>query len=136
MPQNPAIRNAIAIALGAIPGALSRYYISEWSKIIFGKNFAYCGTFLINVTGCFIIALFFTLNAERFKSISPEIKLIIATGFCGAYTTFSTYELETFTQLQKGNSAAAMLYWIGSAIIGIIAVQLGAIIGRLNKETS
>ncbi|MCC5617521.1 fluoride efflux transporter CrcB [Nostoc sp. CHAB 5836] len=133
MPQNPAIRNAIAIALGAIPGALSRYYILEWSKITFGKDFAYYGTFFINVTGCFLIALFLTLNAERFKNLSPEIRLIVATGFCGAYTTFSTYGLETFIQLQKGNSGVALLYWIGSAIIGIIAIQLGVIVGRLNK---
>jgi fluoride exporter len=133
MPQNVAIRNAIAIALGAIPGALNRYYISEWSKATFGKDFAYYGTFFINVTGCFLIALFLTLNAERFKNLSPEIRLIVATGFCGAYTTFSTYGLETFTQLQKGNSAVALFYWIGSAIIGIIAIQLGVIVGRLNK---
>jgi fluoride exporter len=133
MPQNVAIRNAIAIALGAIPGALSRYYISEWSKATFGKDFAYYGTFFINVTGCFLIALFLTLNAERFKNLSPEIRLIVATGFCGAYTTFSTYGLETFTQLQKGNSAVALFYWIGSAIIGIIAIHLGVIVGRLNK---
>lgn len=133
MPQNPALRNAIAIALGAIPGALSRYYISEWSKVLFGKDFAYYGTFFINVTGCFLIALFLTINAERFKHLAPEIKLIIATGFCGTYTTFSTYGLETFTQLQKGNFAIALLYWIGSAIVGIIAIQLGVLVGRINK---
>lgn len=133
--QNPGIRNAMAIALGAIIGALSRYYLSEWSKIIFGKDFGYYGTFLINVTGCFIIALFYTLNAERFKNLAPEIRLIIATGFCGAYTTFSTYGLETFTQLDKGNTLIALLYFVGSAIIGIIAIQLGVIVARLNKAT-
>lgn len=134
MPQNPAVRAAIAIALGAIPGALSRYYISEWSKAIFGKDFAYYGTFFINVTGCFLIALFLTLNEERFKNLPPEVRLIVATGFCGAYTTFSTYGLETFTMLQKG-SIVAVLYCIGSAIVGLIAIQLGVAFARLSKAT-
>jgi fluoride exporter len=133
--QNVFIRPVMAISLGAIPGALSRYSITEFTKAIIGKDFSYYGTFLINVTGCFIIALFYTLNEQKFKSLSPEIRLAIATGFCGAYTTFSTYGLETLTQVEKGNTTVALLYWLGSMVVGILGVQLGVALGTLNSKS-
>ncbi|WP_445633725.1 fluoride efflux transporter CrcB [Nostoc sp. DSM 114161] len=134
--QNSFIRTVMAIALGAIPGALGRYLITELTKGIVGKDFSYYGTFFINVTGCFIIALFYTLNEQKFKSLSPQIRLAIATGFCGAYTTFSTYGLETFTQIDKGNTTVAFIYWLGSMVAGTIAVQLGVVLGSLNSKSS
>ncbi|BAY78296.1 CrcB protein [Nostoc linckia NIES-25] len=134
--QNTFIRTVMAIALGAIPGALGRYFITEFTKAIIGKDFSYYGTFFINVTGCFVIALFYTLNEQKFKSLSPEIRLAIATGFCGAYTTFSTYGLETFTQIDKGNTTVALIYWLGSMVAGMIAVQLGVVLGSLNSKSS
>jgi CrcB protein len=133
--QNAFIRTVIAIALGAIPGALGRYFITEFTKAIIGKDFSYYGTFLINITGCFVIALFYTLNEQKFKSLSPEIRLAIATGFCGAYTTFSTYGLETFTQIDKGNTTIALVYWLASMVVGILGIQLGVTLGKLNSES-
>ncbi len=132
--QNPTIRICTAIALGAIPGALSRYLISEFSKATFGKDFAYYGTFFANFTGCFIIALFYTLNEEKFKNWSLEVKLIVATGFCGAYTTFSTYGLETATMLEKGNITLALIYCVGSAILGMVGILLGVSIANLSNQ--
>ncbi|QIR36325.1 fluoride efflux transporter CrcB [Tolypothrix sp. PCC 7910] len=134
--QNSFVRTVTAIALGAIPGALGRYFITEFTKATIGKDFSYYGTFFINVTGCFIIALFYTLNEEKLKSLSPEIRLMIATGFCGAYTTFSTYGLETFTQIDKGNTTVALIYWLFSMVVGMLAVQLGVILGRLNSQSN
>lgn len=132
--QNIFIRTVMAIALGAIPGALGRYYITEFTKTVIGKDFSYYGTFLINVTGCFIIALFYTLNEQRLRSISPEIRLAIATGFCGAYTTFSTYGLEAFTQIDQGNITGGLIYWLASMIFGMLAVQLGVSLGKLGGQ--
>lgn len=132
--QNSGIRTVIAIALGAIPGALSRDLISELSQVDFGKDFAYYGTFFVNITGCFFIGLFLTRNEERFKNWSPEIKLMVATGFCGAYTTFSTYGLEKINRQPKGNFTVATLYWTSRAIIGIIAILLGVSIPRLGNK--
>ncbi|MBD2199059.1 MULTISPECIES: fluoride efflux transporter CrcB [Calothrix] len=134
--QNTFIRTVIAIALGAMPGAVGRYLITEFTKATFGKDFPYYGTFFINVTGCFIIALFYTLNEQKFKSLAPEIRLAIATGFCGAYTTFSTYGLETFTQIDKGNTTVALIYWLGSMIVGMLGIQLGVTLGKLNSKSS
>ena len=134
--QNTFIRTVMAIALGAIPGALGRYFITELTKATFGKDFSYYGTFAINVTGCFIIALFYTLAEQKLRNVSPEIRLAIATGFCGAYTTFSTYGLETFTQIDKGNTTIALIYWLGSILVGMIGVQLGVALGRLNSKSS
>jgi fluoride exporter len=134
--QNTFIRTVMAISLGAIPGALGRYFITELTKAMIGKDFSYYGTFLINVTGCFIIALFYTLNEQKFKNLSPEIRLAIATGFCGAYTTFSTFGLETFTQVDKGNTTVALIYWLGSIVVGMIAVQLGVALGSINSKSN
>ncbi|BCL33747.1 fluoride efflux transporter CrcB [Nostoc sp. MS1] len=132
--SNIFIRTVMAIALGAIPGALGRYFITEFTKTMIGKEFSYYGTFFINITGCFIIAVFYTLNEQKFTSLSPEIRLAIATGFCGAYTTFSTYGLETFTQIDEGNITGAFIYWLGSMIFGMLAVQLGVTLGKLRGQ--
>jgi len=134
--QNPVIRTMIAIALGAIPGAVGRYLLTEFAKIMIGKDFSYYGTFFINITGCFIIALFYTLNEQKFKNITPEVRLMITTGFCGAYTTFSTYGLETFTQIDKGNITVALIYWLGSMLVGMIGIQLGVTLGKLNSQSN
>ena len=133
--RNTFIRTVFAISLGAIPGALGRYLITEFTKAIIGKDFSYYGTFFINVTGSFLIALFYTMNENRLKSFSPETRLAIATGFCGAYTTFSTYGLETFNVGDKGDTTVALIYWLGSMVVGMIAIQLGAALGSLNART-
>ncbi|MFB2982999.1 fluoride efflux transporter CrcB [Microseira sp. BLCC-F43] len=130
MLQDPAIRHPIAISLGAIAGALSRYYLTVWFVQRFGTGFPY-GTFLINVTGCFGMGFFTTLALDRVGAISPEVRLLVATGFLGAYTTFSTYGIETLYLLREGAFLSAGLYWAGSAILGVISVQLGVIIARV-----
>lgn len=130
--HNRFVRTITAIALGAIPGALGRYYITEVTKAMLGQDSSFYGTFFVNVTGCFIIALFYTLSAQKMKNITPEIRLMITTGFCGAYTTFSTYGLETLTQLDQGHETVALVYWLGSMVVGMMAVQLGCILGNLS----
>lgn len=140
MLQDPTWRNPIAISLGAIAGALSRYYLTLWFAKTFGTAFPY-GTFFINLTGCLVMGFFITLTLERVATIPPEVRLMVTTGFLGAYTTFSTYGLESWTLLRDAydkdfalrNYPAAGFYWAGSAILGLISVQLGVILARLGK---
>lgn len=132
MLQDPTFRNPIAISLGAITGALSRYYLTLWFAQRFGTAFPY-GTFFINLTGCFGMGFFLTLALERVATIPPEVRLMVTTGFLGAYTTFSTYGLESVTLLRNRNFPAASFYWAGSAILGIISVQLGVLLARIGK---
>ena len=132
MLQDPAIRNPIAISFGAIAGALSRYYLTLWFAQRFGTGFPY-GTFFINLTGCFGMGLFITLALERLTTIPPEVRLLVTTGFLGAYTTFSTYGLESVVLLRNQRFLSAGFYWIGSAFLGLICVQLGVFLGRLGK---
>ncbi len=127
--QQPNVRNAIAISLGAIAGALSRYYLTVWFTQRFGVSFPY-GTFVINLSGCFFMGFFATLALYKADMISPEVRLLVATGFLGAYTTFSTYGLDTINLLNTGNLAKTAFYWAGSAILGIISIQLGVILAR------
>ncbi|MBD2129798.1 fluoride efflux transporter CrcB [Microcoleus sp. ZQ-A2] len=130
--QQPSVRTPIAISLGAIAGALSRYYLTLWFAQRFGTAFPY-GTFFINLTGCFAMGFFVTLALEHVAIIPPEIRLMVTTGFLGAYTTFSTYGLESLTLLRERNFSAFSFYWAGSAILGIISVQLGVILAHLGK---
>lgn len=122
--NDPVIRNPVAISLGAISGALSRYYLSLWFVQRFGVTFPY-GTFFINITGCFLMGVIFTLTTETVITITPEVKLLIATGFLGSYTTFSTYGLDSVILIDAKRIIPALTYGIGSAIVGIISVKLG-----------
>jgi len=132
MLQDPNLRNPIDISLGAIAGALSRYYLTLWFKQHFATAFP-AGTFFINLTGCFAMGFFVTLASERVANITPEVKLMVTTGFLGAYTTFSTYGLETFSLLRDRLFNVAGLYACGSVILGVISVQLGAMLARLGR---
>jgi CrcB protein len=132
MLQDPNLGHPIAISLGAVAGALSRYYITLWFANRFGTAFPY-GTFFINITGCLAMGFFVTLAYERVATIPSEVRLMVATGFLGAYTTFSTYGLETNVLWRDQSYSIAAFYWAGSAILGVIAVQLGIILARLGK---
>ncbi|MBE9012429.1 fluoride efflux transporter CrcB [Pseudanabaenaceae cyanobacterium LEGE 13415] len=122
------MRGAIAISLGAIPGALSRYYLTLLFARWFGTEFPY-GTFFINITGAMIMGFFVTYFLSRGIS-APELRLFFAVGFLGSYTTFSTYTLETSVLLKSGNSSFALIYWLGSAAIGYLGLELGSFLAR------
>lgn len=127
-------RYLIAVATGAIFGALSRFYLTEFAQATFGKDFGFYGTFFINVTGCLLIAYILTLASEKIRLISPELRLLTTTGFCGAYTTFSTYGLESRGFLDKGDITTLLIYFVGSAVIGMIAVQIGVLLARAGAQ--
>ncbi|ARV59964.1 camphor resistance protein CrcB [Nostocales cyanobacterium HT-58-2] len=126
MLQNPAIRTPVAISLGAIAGALSRYYLGLWLNQLLGTEFPY-STLIINISGCLVMGFFTTLLLGRLSIIHPDIRLLVATGFLGSYTTFSTYELDTAKLLQQGSLEIGLLYWLSSGVLAMICFQLGII---------
>jgi fluoride exporter len=124
----PSLRAPIAISGGAIAGALCRYYLTVWSVSRWGNAFPY-GTFGINLTGCGLMGLIVSLTASP-GAIEPEWRLFLVTGFLGAYTTFSTYGLESLMLLQQRSWAIGLIYWWGSSLLGLVAVQLGGWLGQ------
>jgi fluoride exporter len=121
---DPNLRTPIAISLGAIPGALGRYYLTKLTTQWFGTSFPY-GTFLINLTGAFTMGFFVTFTLDRALA-SPDLRLLVAVGFLGSYTTFSTYALDTKSLLATGNYQLSLFYWAGSAVLGVVSVQFGS----------
>lgn len=129
MLQNITLFSVLAIAIGAIPGAVSRYYLTEFCKKNIGADFPY-GTFIINLTGCLLMGFFFTLF-KGIKGFPPEMDLLVRTGFLGSYTTFSTYGYDTLTLWKKGKQGATIFYWAGSAMLGVVCIALGSYIAKL-----
>ena len=123
-------RYSLSVAIGAIFGALSRFYIAKLVESLFGQEWQFLGTFFVNVSGCLIIAYIFTMIRENIRIIAPELGLMIATGFCGSYTTFSTYSLEVNKFLEQGNLTFGLIYWLGSVLGGMMALKIGVILAR------
>ncbi len=116
------------VGLGGFLGSILRFWLGGYISNRMGARFPY-GTFLINVTGSFLIGLVVTLLAER-THWSPNLRYLIPIGFIGGYTTFSTFELETFQSFRDGEILTAFLNVILSVGVGFIAVWLGVIAGR------
>jgi fluoride exporter len=122
------LRIPMAIALGAIPGALCRYYLTRWCIQWFGAGFPF-GTFIINLSGALVMGFFATLTMEK-AIASPDLRALVAIGFLGAYTTFSTYALDTANLLHSGQWAKSLIYWGGSAVLGVVCLELGSAMAR------
>lgn len=119
----------LAISLGGILGANARYLMTGWAAERFGTVFPY-GTFIINISGAIILG-FFTAFIQDRAFIHPNYRLFFATGFCGAYTTFSTYTYESLRLLQDGSLLLGFTNIIGSIVVGMLGVFLGFGIGRM-----
>ena len=115
------------VGLGGFAGANARYLLGGWVASRFGATFPY-GTYVINVTGSFILGFFLAFAEDR-AWVAPSLRLLFAVGFVGAYTTFSTFEYESIRLLQERELLLAGLYLIGSVLTGGIAVVLGIALG-------
>ena len=119
----------LVIGLGGILGANARYLVADWAAQKFGTGFPY-GTFIINISGSFLLGLFMAFLQDR-AFIHPNYRLFFATGFCGAYTTFSTLTFESLRLWQDGSILLGFTNMIGSMIIGMLAVFVGFLLGRV-----
>lgn len=120
--------NFLIISLGAILGANARYWIGGWAARQFGTGFPY-GNLIINLTGSFILGLFMALVTERFL-VDSRWRILLAIGFLGAYTTFSSYTYESVTLMLAGQWRLGLLNLFGSASLGAVAVAAGIFLGR------
>ncbi len=116
------------VSVGAVVGANARYFLGAWAAERFGTTFPY-GTLIINLTGSLILGFFLALATER-ALIDPRYRLLIAVGFCGSYTTFSTYTYESITLMLSGSWTLGLLNLLGSTVLGLGAVGLGILLGR------
>jgi CrcB protein len=118
----------LMVAVGGSLGAMLRYYLGGTILGRAGAPFP-TATFVINVTGSFILGFFLTLATERLH-LGANIRLAVAVGFIGAYTTFSTFEYETARLLDDGEFVRALLYVVLSVVVGFVAVRAGILLAH------
>jgi CrcB protein len=120
------MRTYLLISLGGVAGANARYLLSGWAARRWGTGFPY-GTLIINVSGSFLLAFVLTFAAARVHN-SADLQLLIGTGFCGAYTTFSTFAYETMALTRQRDHLPAALNALGSAAAGVAAAVMGILL--------
>lgn len=118
----------LAVAIGGAIGAMGRYWIvglvSQW----FGRGFPY-GTLAVNIAGSILIGLLYTVIVQQLK-LEPHWQAILMAGFTGAFTTFSTFALESLNLFQSGRVTAALLYIMLSVMCCLAAVAAGMWLGK------
>ncbi len=117
------MKTVLIVFLGSGIGGATRYIVQN---LVAGSSpfvFPY-GTFTVNITGCFLIGLFYALG-EKGNLLSPEWRIALTTGFCGGYTTFSTFAFENMNLLRTGDYLYFALYIFLSIVLGIAGVFLG-----------
>jgi fluoride exporter len=113
----------LVVLVGAGLGGLFRYALGTWIMVKYGGRFP-LGTFFINVSGSFLIGLLMTVLTERMHP-HPNWRLFLVVGVLGGYTTFSSFEYETYQAFRSGAFPMGILYVVGSVLAGYGAVWLG-----------
>ena len=121
------MRTAIAIGVAGAFGALARYGV-EGLVVRRAGSFPW-GTFVVNVSGSFLLGVVFTLLTER-AAHAPWVRASVSIGFLGAYTTFSTLSLESYRLLETRSYSLAGANLLGSVTAGVLALYGGVVLGR------
>jgi CrcB protein len=117
-----------AIAVGAAAGGVSRFYLASAIQQRLGASFPW-GTLAINLTGSLLLG-FIIRYALATPAVSLEMRAMLTTGFCGGYTTFSTYSYETAVLLEEGQFGRAAAYSLGSVVLALLGTFLGFMLAR------
>jgi fluoride exporter len=123
------IKNLVMVAIGGSAGSILRYLCQRWVYQFYPHTFPW-GTFLVNIAGCFLIGVFYSFS-EKTDLLTPEWRLLLTTGFCGGFTTFSAFAFENLTLLRSGDITYFVLYILASVILGTAAVFGGITITKL-----
>jgi fluoride exporter len=110
----------LAVAIGGAIGSVTRYLVGTGSAKLFGVGFPW-GTLIINVTGSFLIGAFVGLFATKWD-LPQMARVFLTVGICGGYTTFSTFSLDAWYLIERGQTAASTAYMLGSVILSVAAL--------------
>jgi CrcB protein len=127
--ENSIVLDFLAISLGAIVGANLRYWMSRYAVRVLGPVFPY-GTLSINVLGSFVLGFFLVWTTERVM-VDPRWRLLIAVGFCGGYTTFSSYAYETMVFFEQGQWTLMAANFVANNLLACLAVLAGMALARV-----
>ena len=119
----------MCLAIGSLAGGFARYFLMGSVYKNLGSDFPY-GTLFVNFLGCFLIGFFSVIAEEKFF-LGADGRILLMTGFCGAFTTFSTFMLETGILMKEGELCKAFLNVAFSLIAGFVVYRLGAFLGKL-----
>lgn len=122
-------RNLLLIGIGSCVGGISRFLCQQFVQKHYPTSIP-LGTLGVNIIGCFIIGIIYGLG-NRGNVLSPELRLLLATGFCGGYTTFSSFAYENISMMQDGEFFYTALYISMSVVIGFAAVYAGILFTKL-----
>jgi fluoride exporter len=114
----------LAVAIGGAVGSVLRYLVGIESGRLFGTEFPW-GTLIINVSGSFLIGVFAALFATKWNA-QPSAKVFLIVGICGGYTTFSTFALDVWYLIERGQLVASLAYILASVILSTVAL-IGAL---------
>jgi fluoride exporter len=117
------IKNLLLVAFGGGVGSIARYLCQKW----LGENHPHpfpWGTFVVNLVGCFLLGIIYAAS-EKTTFVGPHVRLLLITGFCGGFTTFSTFAFENMNLLRGNDTIYFLIYAIGSVLLGIVAVFAG-----------
>ena len=120
---------AVLVGVGGLVGSLARYWLAGAVQQLSDSSFPY-GTLVVNLLGSLIIGIVISLSLER-GLISAETRLLLATGFCGGFTTMSTFSYETLALIGDGQGLQALANVGGSVVGCVAAVWLGQLLGRM-----
>ena len=119
----------IHLIVGGATGTVARYVLSGATYRIFGTGFPY-GTFAVNLIGCFILGFLVSVTDRRIF-LDANARILLMVGFCGAFTTFSTFIYETAGLIKDGEATRAFLNVLLSVVIGFIVLRLGILLGDI-----
>jgi CrcB protein len=120
------IRQILLVAAGGAAGSVLRFLTTIFTARFFTGIFP-LATFIANIAGCFLIGLLVGLFPMG-NPANQQLRLLLITGFCGGYTTFSTFSYENFSLIDSGNGGIAILYMLASVAGGLVAVWLGMMV--------
>lgn len=123
------MNNWIALIIGGIAGTVARYAISGAVLHKAGMGFPY-GTLTVNMLGCFLVG-FLDVIIERKFTVPSTVRIMMISGFCGAFTTFSAFILESYSLIKAGALVKVFVYMFGSLSVGLILFRVGMMLASL-----